>query len=181
MKLTPFDIEQIQIKGSLHEALEIALQEIRRGSCDPQLFYLGARLAFELNDLAKAEQLVRALLAYDPEHINGWVLFGDINQRLGDNARAEYSRDRAIDLFPALEELDLSRDRKTSEPVISKSNLPPVPDLNFDTATFAEICIDQGYLNKALKIYSDLQRDDPQNAQWAAKIDEIKRKMGKHD
>src|SRR5512147_105595 len=96
--LTPFDIDRLGKSGSLREALNLALKEIRAGARDIDLFYMAARMAFEMGDIAKSEQLLKHLLALDREHLNGWVLFGKIYHQKGDRARSNYGLKRAEDI-----------------------------------------------------------------------------------
>jgi tetratricopeptide (TPR) repeat protein len=179
--LTPFDIDQLGKSGSLREALNLALKEIRAGARDIDLFYIAAMVAFELGDLAKTEQLLKHLLALDPEHLSGWVLFGKVYHKKGDQARASYGLKRAEELFPALAGQDLldnlgKQDGKQAmKSVGTSTNVKEI----FETETYADICVKQGYLNKALKIYSDLIVQFPDNPGLAQKIDELKKKMTK--
>lgn len=112
--LSPFDIDQLSRAGDIRDALNFALHEIREGARDVQLYYLAAGLAYELGDIQKSEQLVKLLLSADPEHINGWILFGRINKRKGDLARSAYGFTRAEEIFPALAELNLLSELKTA-------------------------------------------------------------------
>jgi tetratricopeptide (TPR) repeat protein len=180
--MSPFDIDQMANSGSLREALNLALTEIRSGSRQGDLFFLAARIAFELGDLAKSEQLVKHLLALDPEHLNGWILFGKVYRQKGDLTRSNYGIRRAQEIFPALEEYNLIADLKSSE-VRTNVKIPSLSNSQeiFETETYADICVRQGYLNKALKIYSDLKEKYPDNAGLESKIGDVKRKLGGHD
>ncbi len=177
--LSPFDIDQLAKAGDRLDALNFALHEIREGAHDTQLFYTAASIAYELGDHQKSEQLVKLLLAADPEHINGWLLFGRIERRKGDMARAQYARNRAEEIFPALTEFNLLDGLK--EPVEPVEPAAGNGVISFETRTFADICIKQGYYNKALKIYNDLKGKHPEDLEISQKIEEIKRKMGKND
>ncbi len=179
--LSPFEIDQLGKSGDLREALNFALHEIREGSRDVQLYFLAATLAYDLGDIQKAEQLAKLLLAADPEHINGWLLFGRINRRKGDQARSAYGIGRAEEIFPALMEYDLLNNLR--EPKAEKKNdySATSDPSSFETRTFADICIKQGYYNKALKIYNELSEKMPDDPEIGQKIEEIKRKMGKNE
>jgi tetratricopeptide (TPR) repeat protein len=177
--LSPFDIDQLSKAGDMRDALNFALHEIREGSRDPQLFYLAAGLAYELGDVLKSEQLVKLLLAADPDHINGWLLFGKIHKRKGDAARSAYALARAQEIFPALAEFNLLTNIiEGKEPEV---NSTAAGVISFETRTFADICIKQGYFNKALKIYTELREKHPNDPEIGQKIEEIKRKMGKNE
>jgi tetratricopeptide (TPR) repeat protein len=179
-KISPFEIAQMGKSGSLREALNAALKRIRDGEKDDEFLYIAATIAYELGDIQKAEQLVRLLLVSDPEQINGWLLFGRIYQRRGDMIRYGFCLNRAEEISPAIAELNLHVIARNAE-MMSKQSQNGGSELNFETATYADICITQGYFNKALKIYSDLKEKDPGNPVYDLKIDEIRKKMGKHD
>jgi tetratricopeptide (TPR) repeat protein len=181
--LTPLDIDLIAKSGSLREALNLALKEIRAGAREIDLFYLAARIAFELGDLTKSEQLIKHLLAIDPEHLNGWVLFGKVFHQKGDLTRSNYGLRRAEEIFPDLSEQDLLGELKKDETrkIAGGAQRGTGHKEIFETETYADICVKQGYLNKALKIYSDLREQYPDNAGLERKIDELKKKMEKHD
>jgi tetratricopeptide (TPR) repeat protein len=178
--LTPFDIDRLGKSGSLREALNLALKEIRAGARESDLFYIAARMAFELGDLTKSEQLVKHLLALDPEHLNGWVLFGKVYHQKGDLARSNYGFKRAEEIFPALEEQNLLGElRNAGTSRVAAAGIIGDAKEIFETETYADICVNQGYLNKALKIYSNLRVQFPDNPGLERKIDELKKKMTK--
>jgi len=54
------------------------------------------------------------------------------------------------------------------------------PEL-FETATFADICINQGKFEKALKIYKRLLNNDPDNAKYKEKIKLISQRWENND
>jgi tetratricopeptide (TPR) repeat protein len=181
---SPFDIDQMSKTGALREALNSALSAVRAGAKDPDLFYISAKIAYELGDMQKAEQLIAILLAADPEHINGWLLFGRIFHRKGDLARSGYGLKRAEEIFPAFFEIgiqNIAREIATPKKAESAVSGSTTLDPNFETETFADICVKQGYYNKALKIYGELKDKNPQEKRFELKIDEVKKKMGRHD
>ena len=179
-----YDIDQIGKKGRLKEALDQALQAIRQGVYDDDLFFIAADLAYRLGDMDKAAQLIERLLARDPEHVNGWVLFGQIHEQREDMARADYGRMQAESLFPGLREIDLEGNKvEDLTPDVSEIERETSSDqrIDFDTMTFAEICAEQGYHNKALKIYYDLLEKDPQNENLKRRIEELNKRLNKDD
>jgi tetratricopeptide (TPR) repeat protein len=181
--LSPLEIDQLGKSGALREALNAALAKIRAGDKSNELCYVAAWIAYELGDLGKAEQLVRILLTNDPEQLNGWVLFGKIYQRRGDAARFAYGLGRVEELFPGISCMDVLKDIRESQHAKKSSGEPNGAsgrDSSFETETFADICVKQGYFNKALKIYSDLKSQYPDDPEIGRKIEEIKRKMNKH-
>ena len=181
--LSPFDIAQMGKSGSLREAFNAAMKKIRDGDKDNELFYVAAGIAYELGDMQKAEQLVKHLLLADSEQVNGWLLYGGIYNRRGEINRYAYCVNRAEEISPALSELNLRALAKGSviEEKTEINGSGSTRELSFDTATYAEICVRQGYYNKALKIYGDLRDKDPDNSEYASKIEDIRKKMGKHD
>jgi len=181
---SPFEIDQIGANGTLRDALDFALREIRAGKRDGGLFYVAAKMAYELNDLSKSEQLVNHLLALDPEQLNGWLLLGKICQRRGDAARYNYAIGRIEEIFPAIEELNLHDkfgilDLKDGR--YNDGNGDDARSPNIETETYADICVKQGYFNKALKIYTELRGYDSENDQLNRKIEELKKKMEKNE
>ncbi len=99
--LSAYEIDEIGKRGKVQDALSLALEAIRSGVQDDDLYVIGASLAFQLGDLDKAGQLINALLARDPDHVNGWILFGKIHHAKGDIVRAGQGRSMAENLFPA--------------------------------------------------------------------------------
>lgn len=181
--ISAYEIDQGSRQGDLRSALESALQAIRAGALDSELFYVAARISFQLGNLQKAEQLVRMLLAADPDYINGWMLFGRIYSRKGDIARATYGLKRAEEIFPAISELNIDADGDEAPRPVPTESVVSISSksISFETATFADICVRQGYLNKALKIYSDLLKKNPDDEALKQKISEIKSKTGMND
>jgi tetratricopeptide (TPR) repeat protein len=176
-----FDIDRMGNIGGLREALNSALGEIRERKRDGALFYVAARIAYELNDLSKSEQLVRLLLSLEPEHLNGWLLFAKIYYRRGDMARSNYAVDMIEEIYPALSELNLRHGFKRPSTEEADNGSDAIwKDSNFETETYADICVDQGYLNKALMIYSELSLANPEKSELSRKIAELKAKMVKH-
>lgn len=175
-----YEIDAVGKRGRVQDALTMTLDAIRGGADDDDLYFVGASLAYQLGDLEKAEQLVNALLARDPDHANGWMLFGDIFEAKGDIVRAGHGRLMAQTIFPALE----SMARSFMEESPSGGGLPVMDNegiseekISFDTMTFAEICTRQGYLNKALKIYHDLLKKRPHDPEIKRRIDDLNKRI----
>ncbi|MEE9553254.1 MAG: hypothetical protein V3W18_03060 [candidate division Zixibacteria bacterium] len=176
-----YEIDEIGKRGKVQDALFLALEAIRAGIQDDDLYVVGASLAFQLGDLEKAGQLINALLARDPDHVNGWILFGQIHQAKGDIIRAGYGRSMAENLFPALNDIEivveeLSQDRVSLNP--KSTTEISGKDISFDTMTFAEICTRQGYYNKALKIYHDLLKKNPHDPEIKRRIEDLTKRLG---
>jgi tetratricopeptide (TPR) repeat protein len=183
-KFSPYDIDHIGNNGELQRALDIALEQIRNGSHDSNLYFVAAKIAFDLQNLPKAEQLIKLLLASDPDHINGWILYGNINAQKGDNHRSAYGLKRAEEIFPGLAQINIVRELSRPQPpkkIEEMADRHAISETSFDTATFAEICVKQGYLTRALKIYKDLKSKSPGNIDFEHRIEEIKRKIEKND
>ncbi len=179
-----YDIDQIGKNGKLQEALDKALQAIRQGLYEDDLFFIAADMAYRLGDLDKASQLIDRLLARDPEHINGWILFGQIHSHRQDIARANYGRLQAESLFPGLTEIDFDDNAvEEQDSAFKGTEQKPLSGqkIDFETLTFAEICAEQGYYNKALKIYYDLLEKDPGNEDLKRRIEEFKKRLNKYD
>lgn len=183
-KFSPYDIDHIGNNGELQKALDIALEQIRNGSRDSDLYYVAARIAFDLQNLPKAEQLIKLLLASDPDHVNGWILYGQINSQKGDIHRSEYGMKRAEEIFPGLAQINILRELSRPQSlgkIEEKAERHPIIETSFDTPTFAEICVKQGYLTRALKIYTSLRGRNPDNIEIEKRIEEIKRKIERND
>lgn len=182
--LTAYGIDQIGRRGLLREALDLALKAIESGRDESELFLVAADMAYGLGDLDKASQLINRLLSQDPEHVNGWVLFGRIFAAKNDLVRAAHGRSQAENLFPGLAGMGIF-----DELYSGSENVPRAKDrstlaaeeLDFETMTFAEICVKQGYFNKALKIYSDLQKKDPRNEDIKNRVIELKKRLNRDD
>jgi len=180
-KLSSFDIDSIAKRGNLRYALDLALEAIKSGIFETDLYLIAADMAFRLGDLDKAEQLTNRLLIQDPEHVRGWLLFGEIYDRKKDIIRASHARQMAETLFPALAKVNgesayfFEEDNCENK---DKSDKMPEEGLNFDTITYADICARQGYYNKALKIYQDHLKKKPDDEELKKKIAGIEKRLG---
>lgn len=175
-----YEISQIGDKGQLQDALSMALEAIRDGVRDDDLFFIAANLAYQLGDLDKAAQLVSALVTSDPDHVNGWILFGKIFEARNDGVRAGHGRLMARSIFPALGEpqpdvIEVCGGDGGNGEVVEKEQIGE--EISFDTVTFAEICTRQGYYNKALKIYHDLLKKNPHDAELKRRIDDLNKRL----
>jgi len=184
IKMSAFDIDMIAKRGGLREALDLALNAIRSGIFESDLFFISAEMAYQLGDLDKAEQLINKLLAFDPEHVRGWTLFGEIMTKKNEIIKANYAYQMAEDLFPAI----ASFNRKIVEAADKERAIDrkaekdkPAKALNIETKTFADICVKQGYYNKALKIYHDLLEENPESVELKKRIAEIEKRLGRND
>lgn len=179
--LSAYEIDEIGKRGKVQDALSLALEAIRNGVQDDDLYVIGASLAYQLNDLEKAGQLINALLARDPDHVNGWILFGKIHQAKGDIIRAGHGRSMAENLFAAVKDIQISAEESQSALVsgdtVSENKISG-EDISFDTMTFAEICTRQGYYNKALKIYHDLLKKNPHDPELKRRIEDLTKRLG---
>ncbi len=182
--LTAYGIDEMGRRGMMREALNLALEAVQKGEDNSDLYFVAADLAYQLRDLDKAAFLINRLLIRDPEHVNGWVLFGRIFAAKNDVVRAGYGRSQAESLFPALAGtgiLDGLPSTSETGPKARRSRSLSAEELDFETMTFAEICADQGYYNKALKIYSDLLEKNPGNEEIQSRIAELKRRLDRVD
>jgi tetratricopeptide (TPR) repeat protein len=183
-ELTAYGIDELGRRGMMREALDLALEAIRKGEDDSDLYFVAADLAFKLRDLEKAAFLINGLLIRDPEHLNGWVLFGRIFAAKNDVVRAAYGQSQAENLFPALARMgvldDLPSGSRTGSQGKRHGSLSR-EELDFETMTFAEICVEQGYYNKALKIYNDLLQKDPGNDEIRTRVAELRKRLERND
>ena len=183
-ELTAYGIDQLGRRGMMREALDLALEAIRKGEDDGDLHFVAADLAFKLRDLEKAAFLINGLLIKDPEHLSGWVLFGQIFKAKNDLVRAAYGRSQAENLFPALAGMSVLDDLPSGSPAGSQAKgrgSLTRQELDFETMTFAEICVEQGYYNKALKIYNDLLQKDPGSDEIRARVAELEKRLERND
>ncbi len=177
-QISAFGVDSISRRGNLRDALDLALEEIKSGSFESDLYFIAASIAFRLGDLEKAEQLTNKLLALDPQHVKGWLLFGEIYTRKNDIVRATHAHQMAETLFPALTKIgDESVYFFKKVEKENKNNKEPKESLNFDTVTYADICARQGYYNKALKIYQDNLRKNPDDEELKKKIADIEKRL----
>lgn len=183
-KTSAFDIDMVSRRGNMRQALNLALEAIKKGVAETDLYFIAADMAFQLGDLDKAEQLANTLLVLDPEYIKGWVLFGEIYSRKNDIIRAGHARQMAINLFPAMggpdSEFAEFFNMDISNAKIVNTEKSEV-NLNFDTITYADICASQGYYNKALKIYHDHLKKNPDDEELKKKIANIEKRLVKND
>jgi tetratricopeptide (TPR) repeat protein len=171
--LTTFEIDAIARRGDLQQAMGLAVEMIKKGDPDNELYFVASEIAFQLGDLEKAEQLINSLLVLDPQHLRGWCLFGEICIRKNRIIGADHARRTAETLFPALVSSDVfpadpDQEGNTNEHVNGRDK-----SLNFDTLTFADICLSQGYHHKALKIYQDHSKKNPGDEELKKKIADI--------
>lgn len=177
-------IDRLGRSGRPEEAYSMALQAIRDGRADDELLYIAADLAWRLKDTGRAYRLVKALLERDSDHLNGWILFGRICEEKGDEVRVRHARSVAQGLFPALREVLSEEETIAGEagPGEMAADSEPVDrEISFDTMTFAEICMRQGYYNKALKIYYDLLQKNPHDPELKRRIEEVTRRLDGND
>lgn len=178
MDLTAFEIDAVARRGDLQQALVMALEVIKNGSFDDELYFVASDIAFQLGDLDKAGQLVKRLLVLDPEHLAGWSLFGEISARKNNIIRFGHAREMVETLFPAMVNHNgISADSNRNDSSDNNQDMKR-EDLDFDTLTFADICVSQGYYHKALKIYQDQLRKNPDNQDLIRKIADIEKRLG---
>lgn len=183
-KSSAFDIDTISRRGNLRQALDLALEAIKKGVVESDLYFIAADMAFQLGDLEKAEQLANNLLVLDPEHVKGWVLFGEIYTRKNDIIRADHARQMAEILFPAAAGTTNEFDdffKIDVNAINAADKRKPEESLDLDTITYADICASQGYYNKALKIYHDHLRRNPEDEELKKKIADIEKRLVKND
>lgn len=184
IKMSTFDIDMIAKRGGLREALDLALNAIKSGVFESDLFFISAEMAYQLGDLDKAEQLINKLLAIDSEHVRGWTLFGEIMIKKNEIIKANYAYQMAENLFPAIASFNrrIVEAAEKERAIDNKAEKDkPVKPLNIETRTFADICVKQGYYNKALKIYHDLLEENPESIELKKRIADIEKRLGRND
>ncbi|UCC78382.1 MAG: tetratricopeptide repeat protein [Candidatus Zixiibacteriota bacterium] len=179
-RIADFTIDPISRQGMLQDALDLALEAIKNGSFETDLYFFAADMAYRTGDIHKAEQLIDRLLALDPDHVEGWTLFGDIHNRINNIAGNLDAHHITETLVPDLtaEEIKTfnffkNMDNKSKDGKIEE----PKESLNFDTITYADICARQGYYNKALKIYQDHLKKNPHDEGLKKKIADIEKRL----
>ena len=176
-KMDALDIEEISKRGNLKDTLDLLLEAIRVRGFESDLYFAAANMAFRLGDLRKAEQLAGRLLEYDPEHGGAWMLYGEITGRISSIIRTGGKSDGLTAVDRASGEL-LGRDLGRIESRdIDMSRDGQKESLDFDTITYADICASQGYYNKALKIYQDHLKRNPDNEELRKKIESIRKRL----
>lgn len=183
-KSTAHSIDLVAQGGLLREALELALKVIDNGEADNDLYFVAADLAHKQGNLDDAARLINQLLIRDPEHVSGWVLFGRIFAAQKDLVRASQGRSRAENLFPALTGMGICDDLPSAPAIGSRGRghgSLSTEKLDFETMTFAEICVEQGYYNKALKIYNDLLAKDPGSDDIRARVADLAERLNRDD
>lgn len=181
LDLTAFEIDAIARRGDLQHAFEMALEMINSGAYDDEVYFVASDIAFQLGDLDKAEQLVNSLLVLDPEHLAGWSLFGDICARKNNIIREGHARQMIETLFPAMVNHDPAPAEFINVDNNNRNQNNQERNLDFDTLTFADICVTQGYFHKALKIYQDQLKKYPDDRGLQKKIEDIEKKLGGND
>lgn len=179
-RTTDFSIDSISGRGALRDALNLALEAIKNGCFETDLYFFAADMAYRTGDIYKAEQLIDRLLALDPEHAKGWTLFGDIHNRINNiagNLNVHHLTETPVPDLTA-EEIKTfnffkNMDNKSKDGKIEE----PKESLNFDTITYADICARQGYYNKALKIYQDHLKKNPHDEGLKKKIADIEKRL----
>lgn len=163
----------------------------------PGFISLGRALA-EKGDPANASSAYQRALALDPGNLA--ALTGLASSCLGcgqsEEALALLQRARLIDpddevvrqLFPVVQKL-VSISAVPVTPAIQASPQPPpietTPEVltaahplpPIATATLADIYIKQGFTEKALKVFTDLLLEDPENAEIRQRYDELYQKI----
>lgn len=173
-------VDSISRRGVLRDALDLALEAIKNGSLEADLYFFAADMAFRTGDILKAEQLLHRLLALDPEHVKGWTLFGEINKRKNNIIETCCDHHMTEVLIPDLttQDIETSNFLKKMDNENKNGKIEgPKEKLNFDTITYADICARQGYYNKALKIYQDHLRKNPHDEGLKKKIADIEKRL----
>jgi tetratricopeptide (TPR) repeat protein len=146
--------------GDVERALKLLERGLRAHPNYLPAHVLRARFLLSMNQPFKAEEALRDALAVDPANVAALRMLCELEARreaagLGMTAR----KLSALDPSDPLALKVLSEQTKASSP--------------FTTRSVAALYESQGYLTEALRIYRELAKQEPGNAEIATKIKEL--------
>jgi tetratricopeptide (TPR) repeat protein len=177
--------ESYRQMGLLDDALEVASRGVQAlPSFSPGYSILGRVQAQLGNSDAAVAAFERALLI-DPENLLSLKGLARVRMQQGARAQALKLVQRAVALKPddavaqkMLEALGApSLAAETAAPTPSGAAAARQPSDPISTPTIAEIYIRQGFLGRAMKVYSDLLQADPHNEEIRHKLVELKQRI----
>jgi len=174
--------------GMLEEAVEICKKGLRKHPSYPSGHVVQGKCHFDLGEVDEAEESFRAVIELDENNLVALKFLGMIQVGRGELERAKDRFKHILALDPDNREItSMLEDVRVAEQSITSSEEPAQTEEEFEgmtislgdeditsdelaTTTLADIYCAQGYTDKAVKIYREVLRNQPDN-------DEIKRKL----
>ncbi|WP_429884406.1 tetratricopeptide repeat protein [Geoalkalibacter halelectricus] len=157
--------------GCRDEALEVARIGMGQFPRDFALALAGARLLAENQDAQEALEALEHCLNLDERNAEALWLTATLQQRLGQATKARATLERLLAIVP---EHEAAREMlRTLQAEASAAATPGVPKRPITTPTLAEIYVKQGYLSKAIEVYQEILREDPDNALIRRRLGEL--------
>lgn len=169
--------------GMLDDALDIALQGTLSQPLYPAGFLALGRIQVEKGHLGDARQSFEKVLAIESENMEAINELARTCRLLGEENLALRWQQKAASLITEDEDVKGEEaNRAAIEPslVVSSKAAENAADRGVEpitTATIAEIYIRQGFLQRALKVYRDLLRADPQNTVVKQKLTDLQQRI----
>jgi len=150
--------------GELNRALGLLNRGLREHPDYLPAHIIRAQYLLRKGQPLKAEEALRDALALDPANLTALRMLLELEARREAAGRGVTARKvAAFDPQDPLARKVLSEETKAASP--------------FTTRSVAELYESQGYLTEALRIYSELERQKPGDAEIAAKIKELKARI----
>ena len=190
--------EAYRSMGMLDDALDIALQGTLSQPLYPGGFLALGRIQVEKGLLADARQAFEKALTIEPENIQAINELARTCRLLGEQELALQWQRKAAALTAEDEAIKAQPTERTAKGGESQpAGIDPSPGVSpaapepsealentadraaepITTATIAEIYIRQGFLQRALKVYRDLLRADPQNTVVKQKLTDLQQRI----
>ncbi|MGE4578626.1 MAG: tetratricopeptide repeat protein [Desulfuromonadales bacterium] len=169
--------------GMLDDALDIALQGTLSQPLYPAGFLALGRIQVEKGHLGDARQSFEKALAIESENMEAINELVRTCRLLGEENLALRWQQKAASLVTEDEDVkgeEANRAAIEPSPVVSSGAAENAADRGVEpitTATIAEIYIRQGFLQRALKVYRDLLRADPQNTVVKQKLTDLQQRI----
>jgi len=150
--------------GELERALKLLEQGLRAHADYLPAHLLRARYLLSINQPFKAEETLRNALAVDPANLSALKMLCELEAKREAAGRGVTARKlAALDAANPIARKVLSEEVQAASP--------------FTTRSVAELYESQGYLSEALRVYRELARRQPDNAELAAKIEELEARL----
>ncbi len=146
--------------GEADTALRLLERGLREHPFHLPAHILSARIYLHKEQPFKAEEALRAAVGVDPANLAALRMLLELETHREAAGRGVTAKKlAALDPFDPLARKVLTEEQKASSP--------------FTTRSVAELYESQGYLSEALRIYRELGTQNPDNAEIAAKIQEL--------